>query len=308
MTVTRQDDAKPPWLLLVFSLPRKGASLRVTVWRKLQRYGALPLGNSGYFLPNTPENRERFEWLATAVRTERGEASVVEVQSIDNCSFAQMKQRFSDARAKDYRELLKELRKPPTSSNLSSRITRLRQRFQDIVSIDFFGSPLREQVERALNAMQTLKTKSVEPEINSISPAEYRNRVWVTRPRPGVDRVTSAWLIRKFIDPKAKFAFASEDKQPPKAVPFDMYEGGFGHRGEDCTFETLLKVFHIRDKKVLVMAEVVHDADLFDEKFGRKEGFGIDEVMKGWAREGLSDQELLKRGMQLAEGLYKSLR
>src|SRR5437660_1553227 len=308
MTVTKQNDAKPPWLLLVFSLTKKGASLRVTVWRKLQRYGALPLGNSGYFLPNTPENRERFEWLATAVRTERGEASVVEVQSIDNCSFAQMKQRFSDARAKDYRELLKELRKPPTSSNLSSRITRLRQRFQDIVSIDFFGSLLREQVERALNAMQTLKTKSVEPEINSISPADYRNRVWVTRPRPGVDRVTSAWLIRKFIDPKAKFAFASEDKQPPKAVPFDMYEGGFGHRGEDCTFETLLKVFHIRDKKVLVMAEVVHDADLFDEKFGRKEGFGIDEVMKGWAREGLSDRELLKRGMQLAEGLYKSLR
>jgi hypothetical protein len=308
MTVTRQDDAKPPWLLLVFSLPRKGASLRVTVWRKLQRYGALPLGNSGYFLPNTPENRERFEWLATAVRTERGEASVVEVQSIDNCSFPQMKERFSDARAKDYRELLKELRKPPTSSNLSSRITRLRQRFQDIVSIDFFDSPLREQVERALNAMQTLKTKSVEPEINSVSPAEYRNRVWVTRPRPGVDRVTSAWLIRKFIDPKAKFAFAPEDKKPPKAVPFDMYEGGFGHRGEDCTFETLLKVFRIRDKKIPVMAEIVHDADLFDEKFGRKEGFGIDEVMKGWAQLGLSDEELLKRGMQLAEGLYKSLR
>ena len=120
--------------------------------------------------------------------------------------------------------------------------------------------------------------------------------------------MTSAWLVRKFIDPKAKFAFASEDKKPPKAVPFDMYEGGFGHRGEDCTFETLLKVFHIRDKKVPLMAEIVHDADLFDEKFGRKEGFGIDEVMKGWAQQGLSDQELLKRGMQLAEGLYKSLR
>jgi hypothetical protein len=307
MTVTHQNDAKPPWLLLVFSLPRKGASLRVTVWRKLKRYGALPLGNSSYFLPNTAENRERFEWLATAVRTEGGEASVLEVQSIDNCSFEQMKQRFSDARAGDYRELLKELRNP-ASANQSARITRLRQRFQDIVSIDFFASPLREQVEHALNAMQTSKTKSAAPEIGKVSPAEYRNRVWVTRPRPGVDRVTSAWLIRKFIDPKAKFAFAPEDKKPAKAVPFDMYEGGFGHRGEDCTFETLLKVFHIRDKKVLVMAEVVHDADLFDEKFGRKEGFGIDEVMKGWGREGLSDRELLKRGMQLAEGLYKSLR
>jgi len=309
MSVTKQNEPKqPPWLLLVFSLARKGASLRVTVWRKLQRYGALPLGNSGYFLPNTAENRERFEWLATAVRTEGGEASVLEVQSVDNCSFPQMKQRFSEARAGDYRELLKDLRKSPTSSNLSSRITRLRQRFQDIVSIDFFGNPLREQVERALNAMQTSKTKSLTPEIVSITPAEYRNRVWVTRPRPGVDRVTSAWLIRKFIDPRAKFAFAPEDKKPPKAVPFDMYEGGFGHRGEDCTFETLLKVFHIRDKKIPVMAEIVHDADLFDEKFGRKEGFGIDEVMKGWAQLGLSDEELLKRGMQLAEGLYKSLR
>jgi hypothetical protein len=308
MTLTKQNEAKPPWLLLVFSLARKGASLRVTVWRKLQRYGALPLGNSGYFLPNTAENRERFEWLAAAVRTQGGEASVLEVQSVDNCSFQQMKQRFSDARSRDYRELLKDLRKPSTSSNRPSRITRLRRRFQDVVSIDFFGNPLREQVEHALNAMQTSKTKLLTPETGSITPAEYRNRVWVTRPRPGVDRVTSAWLIHKFIDPKAKFAFAPEDKKPPKAVPFDMYEGGFGHRGEDCTFETLLKVFRIRDKKIPVMAEIVHDADLFDEKFGRKEGFGIDEVMKGWAQQGLSDQELLKRGMQLAEGLYKSLR
>ncbi len=304
MSVTKQD--APPWILLVFSLAKKGASLRVTVWRKLQRYGALPLGNSGYFLPNTDGNRERFEWLATAVRTEGGEASVLEVQSIDNCSFTRMKQRFSDARAGDYRELLKDLRNPAFTKQ-SSRITRLRQRFQEIVSIDFFGSPLRNQVEQALSSLQASKTKSVATQIANVSAAEYRNRVWVTRPRPGVDRVTSAWLIRNFIDPKAKFAFAPEEKKPAKAVPFDMYEGGFGHRGEDCTFETLLKVFHIRDKKVLVMAEVVHDADLFDEKFGRKEGFGIDEVMKGWAREGLDDQELLKRGMQLADGLYKSL-
>jgi hypothetical protein len=308
MTVMQQHETNPPWLLLVFSLARKGASLRVTVWRKLQRYGALPLGNSGYFLPNSAENRERFEWLAAAVRTGGGEASVLEVQSVDNCSFSQMRKRFSDARDGDYRDLLKELRKLPVSAKLSARTVRLRQRFQDVVSIDFFGNPLREQVEHALNAMQTSRTKSLAPKMGSITPAEYRNRIWVTRPRPGVDRVTSAWLIRKFIDPKAKFAFAPEDKKPAKAVPFDMYEGGFGHRGEDCTFETLLKVFRFRDKKIALMAEIVHDADLFDGKFGRKEGFGIDEVMKGWAQLGLSDQELLKRGMQLAEGLYKSLR
>jgi hypothetical protein len=177
--------------------------------------------NSDYFLPNAEENRERFEWLVTAVRTEGGEASVLEVQSIDNCSLAEMKQRFADARARDYRNLFKDLRNP-ASANESSRITRLRQRFQDILSIDFFGSPLRKHVEQALNSIQTPRTRSVAPEIGNVSPAKYRNRVWVTRPRPGVDRVTSAWLIHKFIDPKAGFAFATEDKGPANAVPFDM--------------------------------------------------------------------------------------
>ena len=118
----------------------------------------------------------------------------------------------------------------------------------------------------------------------------------------------SAWLIRRFIDSKAKFVFSAEDQKPRAAVPFDMYEGGFGHRGEDCTFETLTQAFRIGDRRVAVMGEIVHDADLFDEKFGRREGFGIDEVMKGWAQLNVSDSELLERGMQLAEGLYQSLR
>jgi len=298
-----------PWLLLVFSLARKGASLRVTVWRKLQRYGALPLGNSGYLLPNSPENHERFEWLATTIRSEHGEASVVAVQSIDNFSGPKLARKFSDARARDYRMLLDELHKTATAvaeKRSSARITRFRQRFQEVVSIDFFGSPLREKVERALNDLQSKPALS---EISTVSRAAYRNQVWVTRPRPGVDRVTSAWLIRKFVDPKARFAFSSEDQNPAGAVPFDMYEGdGFGHRGEDCTFETLQKQFRVRDPKVLVMAQIVHDADLLDDKFGRKEGFGLDEIMKGWAQQGLSDKELLDRGMQLTEGLYRSLR
>jgi hypothetical protein len=93
-----------------------------------------------------------------------------------------------------------------------------------------------------------------------------------------------------------------------EAVPFDMFhERGFGHRGDDCTFETLQKQFKIRDRRVKVISEIIHDADLADGKFGRKEGYGIDEVLKGWARQGISDRELLDRGMQLMEGLYHSL-
>ena len=307
MPVAQTSATSPsPWLLLVFSLPRKGASLRVSVWRKLRRYGSLPLGNSGYLLPNDSANREKFEWLATTIRGSHGEASVLEVQSIDNYIGSQLAKRFSDARAEDYRKLLRDV-KSAVPKKLPSQIARLRQRFQEIVSIDFFGSPLREQVERTLAAMQEQKSKPSLPELGKVSRSSYRNRKWVTRPRPGVDRVMSAWLIHKFIDPKARFVFASEDQKPTDAVPFDMYEGGFGHRGEDCTFETLTKAFRITDKRVAVMGEIVHDADLFDEKFGRREGFGIDEVMRGWAQQNLSDAELLERGMQLAEGIYRSL-
>jgi hypothetical protein len=309
MSVSSKDGAGPPWLMLIFSLPRRGASLRVAVWRKLQRQGALPLGNSGYLLPNMPQNRERFEWLAATIRSQQGEASVVEVQSIDNRPPSQLMRSFSEARARDYRELLKEIlnltRGAPKRP--AARITQLRRRFQEIVSIDFFGSVLRAQAERALNALQKPRGGAAQPEARAVSRAAYRRRVWVTRPRPGVDRVTSAWLIRKFIDPKARFVFSSEDDKPLAAVPFDMYEGGFGHRGDDCTCETLVTVFRIRDKKAAVMAHIVHDADLFDSKFGRNEGLGIDEVMKGWARQGLKDQALLSRGMELAEGLYRSL-
>jgi hypothetical protein len=307
MSLTHVARRESPWLFLVFSMARKSGSLRVTIWRKLRRNGSLPLGNSGYLIPNSPENRERFEWLATTIRSHQGEASIVEVQSIDNCSRPQLIKRFTDARTRDYQELLKDLRRVSRSKSSMATAARVRRRFQEIITIDFFGSPIRKQVERALDELQNAEVKLDSSDIGKVSPPAYRNRVWVTRPRPGVDRVTSAWLIRRFIDPKAKFAFAVEDQKPPHAVPFDMYEGGFGHRGEDCTFETLLKAFRIRDKRAGAMAQIVHDADLFDEKFGRKEGFGIDGVMKGWARQGLSDQELLNRGIQLAEGIYQSL-
>jgi hypothetical protein len=309
MAISTRKSPVSPWLLLVFSLPRKRASLRVAVWRKLQRYGTLPLGNSGYLLPNSPANREKFEWLTTTIRGAHGEASVVEVQAIDNFGNPHLMKQFSDARSHDYREILKVLRNPaPASKKSSAHVARIRQRLQEIVSIDFFGSPVREQVERTLAAMQEPQSKFAPPELGKVSRSAYRSRKWVTRSRPGVDRVMSAWLIRKFIDPKARFVFSARNEKPAGAVPFDMYEGGFGHRGEDCTFETLTKAFRIRDPRVTVMGQIVHDADLFDEKFGRKEGFGVDEVMKGWARQNLRDEELLQRGMQLAEGLYQSLR
>jgi hypothetical protein len=275
MAVTTNKDATP-WLLLTFSLPAKRASQRVEVWRKLQRYGAVPLGNSGYLLPNNPTNQERFEWLATAIRKYAGEASVVKVQSIDNLSTPQLMGRFAEARAREYQELIQELQKLssiPPQKRASGRVSRLRARFREIVEIDFFNSPLQKRVEELLSRADA--SPALAGEAAKINPREYAGRVWVTRPRPGIDRAASAWLIRRFIDKKARFTFAPEERVPRAAVPFDMFHGGFGHRGEDCTFETLQKTFRIRDQKVGAIGQIIHDADLLDEKFGRKQGFGV---------------------------------
>jgi len=296
------------WLLLTLTLPKRRASQRVEVWRKLQRYGAVPLGNSGYLLPNNLVNQERFEWLATAIRKYAGEASVVRVQSIDNLSTPQLVARFAEARAREYQELIGDLQKIasiPAAKRSSSRVSRIRVRFREIADVDFFNSPLKKQVEGLLARADASPSRA--GEAIKIIPREYVGRVWVTRPRPGIDRSASAWLIRRCIDKKARFNFAPEEHVPRGAVPFDMFHGGFGHRGEDCTFETLRKVFRIRDKKVDVIGQMIHDADLLDEKFGRKEGFGVDGILDGWAKQKIPDRELLERGIQLIEALYHSL-
>jgi len=229
----------------------------------------------------------------------------VRVESIDNLSPAQLKGRFSEARVKEYQELIQQIQTLARHGTIAqTRLARLRNRFQEIVEIDFFDSPLQDRVRELLEQASSPNSTSTAARVN---PKEYKNRVWVTRPRPGVDRCASAWLIRRFIDPKGRFAFAPEHRVPAGAVPYDMFqESGFGHRGGDCTFETLEKDFHIRDPRVAVIGQMVHDADLLDNRYGRKEGYGVDEILKGWARQGLADEKLLDRGMDLIEGLYHS--
>jgi hypothetical protein len=299
--------------LLVFGLPAKRASQRVEIWRKLQRYGTLALPSSGYLLPNTPANRERMEWLATAIRAYKGRASLVEVQSFDDLSPEDLKQRFVEARSRDYQKLLHETRKLialSPSRRPRGRLNRIRRRLQELQDIDFFASPLRPKLEILLaRVSQDEDGSDTKPSGHNRrrQHGEYLNRLWVTRPRPGIDRVSSAWLIRRFIDPKARFIFAADPGSHPDAIPFDMFcSQGFGHRGEDCTFETLCKQFAIRDRRVKRIAQIIHDADLDDDKFGRTEGQALDQVLNGWAKQGLPDDELLMRGMDLIEGLHES--
>jgi hypothetical protein len=309
MNITEDDTEVSPWLLLVFTLPSSKASERVGIWRKLQKFGSIQLRNAGYLLPYTPVNQERFEWLATAIRSFKGEASILQVQAIDDLSPRTLQEQFRQARVADYETLIEEAKKlKPAVAGTSTQLLRLRRRYEEIMDIDFFESPLRRKAEEVLRQAEQPMTKAEKGKVEMVSKSDYQNRVWMTRPRPGIDRVSSAWLITQFIDPNARFIFSSDPKTHGDAVPFDMYQdGGFGHEQDHCTFETICRRFGIRDKTVGVIGEAIHDADIEDGRFGRSEGTAINSILRGWDRQGLADDELLKRGMELIEGLFLSL-
>ena len=302
MTIAR--GSSPPWLLLVFNLPSKEASARVEIWRKLKKMGALSLETSGYLLPNRPDTQEHFEWLAANVRKYGGEASVAQVTAFDRLPDRKLRQLFLEARNSDYRQII-EAATQQSAGQASTRLSSLRRRLQEVIASDFFGSPLRRRAEQILNHYERMPVRTTK---NALRRRDFMNRTWITRPRPGIDRCASAWLIRRFIDPKPRFVFGKNSGNASRAIPFDMFsEEGFGHRGDACTFETLCREFSIRDAKVNVMAQIIHDADLGDDKFGRSEGAGLERVLGGWARQKISDLELLRRGMELMEALYSGL-
>jgi hypothetical protein len=246
--------------------------------------------------------------LAAAVRKYKGEASVIHVESIDNLPSKELSELFLEARGKDYDAIIRDFKRYKGASK-PGQLSRLRRRFQEIVAIDFFNSPLRSRVEQLLANADARQDTGVVRGTRTSRKKEFQKRTWMTRPRPGIDRVSSAWLLLRFIDPQARFAFGTHSRKVAGAVPFDMFEpDGFGHRGDDCTFETLCKEFQVSDPKVKVISQIIHDADLGDEKFGRSEGIALDHVLIGWAQQGLSDEELLHRGTDLIEGLYRSMR
>ena len=308
MTVASKDKSAA-WLLLVFTLPTSRASERVGVWRKLQRYGALALPASGYVLPNNAMNQERFEWLATSIRSSKGQAAVAQVRSFDELGDGELEGMFNDGRTREYQAIereLKTLSKDPMKAEAG--LVRLKRRLQQVVEIDFFGCPIRARIEDALRRRET-GGKTDRGRAEKQNPKDYVGRTWITRPHPGIDRVASAWLISRYIDAQAKFAFDKDPRRHPNAIPFDMFTGdGFGHVGNDCTFETLVKSFGLKDSRLRLLSQAIHDADLADERFGREEALGIDRILDGWNKQGMASEEVLRRGMEMIEGLHNGIR
>src|SRR5512133_920840 len=301
------------WLLLLYALPTRQNTERVNLWRKLKKFGAVALQTSGYVLPDEPAQFERFQWLSKKIREAGGEATLIRVAEIDGMSNEQVMAMFNRSRAFEYKELAAACRETlsakQSAEDIAAEIAKHQRRFQEIRAVDYFNSPGVHDAQIMLQkAEKMLARGSIPSPAKRADPKAFVGKTWLTRPRPGIDRAGSAWLVRRFIDPKAKFIFGMEPAKWPQAVAFDMGDVEFSHHGDDCTFETLVKRFGITDKAVLRMAEMVHDADLEDEKFHRHECIGINAVLTGWARTNISDSDLLEKGIECFEGLYRGVR
>ena len=303
------------WLLLAHQLPATPSNLRVKTWRRLQDLGALAVKQAVYVLPDSPESREDFEWLRVEIEGSGGEAVVFAANHLSAEGEAALVDEFRRNRQTLYTELAAELqRHQPKAQTRRGQpaprdIARWRQRFQAIERIDFFGSAGRDRVASLLASLEARRggAPNANADPGSGDRSRFQNRLWVTRPRPGVDRMASAWLIRRFIDPAASFAFVTDAKSAPAdAVPFDMYGGGFGHEGNRCTFETLTARFGVGDHAVARLSEVVHDLDLKDGKFSAPEAVTLGAAIDGLQMSCADDHQLLDQGMILFEAMYRS--
>jgi hypothetical protein len=301
---------EPRWLLLIHQLPASPAYLRVKVWRRLQRIGAIGLRGSVYVLPRDDQRLEDFQWLAQEIVAGGGEATLCEASFVQGTRDDELETLFRAARDVDYKALADDVRalarrfkkKPPPDA--ATAIAALRERKAAIVAIDFFGANGREAVAGLLADLERRLDGS--PAVRTVRARDYRGRTWVTRAGIQVDRIASAWLIRRFIDPDATFRFvpAKTYAHAPGELRFDMSDGEFTHEGEWCSFETLVHRFALADSALHAIAEIIHDIDLKDDRFARPEAAGLVPVLAGITAATDDDQQRLARGAQLFDDLH----
>jgi len=314
------------WLLLIHQLPAKPAYLRVKIWRRLQGIGAIAVKNAVHVLPMNEETQEDFEWLLREIEEGGGEAYLCEARLIDGLSDQEIRTLFDQARDADYAQVVKDARvlakslrpnaKTSTLADVRAQVARLRKRLAEIVAIDFFGAIGRETAEETIRTLEArlnedadVRGKDTAPSAAS-PPETLRNRTWVTREGVYIDRIASAWLIRRFIDPEARFKFVSGKSYRPREgeLRFDMFEAEFTHEGDKCTFEVLLDRCGLKDAALRAIAEIIHDVDLKDGKFGRTEVAGIRTLVEGIGAATRDDTQRIARGTEVFNDLYEYFR
>jgi hypothetical protein len=316
-------DSEERWLLLIHQIPPKPDYFRVKIWRRLQRLGAVAIKNSVYILPKNEQTQEDFQWVLREIVEGGGEASLCEARFVEGLSDDQVEVLFQAARDAEYRQVAEEARRlaamplpdgqieETRRTQLEIDLARLKRRLAEVIAIDFFGAPGRETAEGLVSGVEARmhEKRSGKQIVNAAVTRreDFRGKVWVTRKGIHVDRMASAWFIRRFIDSDVRFKFVSPKGYKPQQgeLRFDMFEAEFTHEGDQCTLEILIERVGLNDHALTPIAEIVHDIDLKDAKFGRPETPGIDRLIAGIAMAHKDDETRLARGVAVFDDLYE---
>ena len=308
MTQLRQS----AWLLFLHQIPPSPPYFRAKVLRQLNQLGALAIKNSAYLLPETDENREDLEWLRSEVAEQGGEAWLFRSETIAGFTRESLEASFRALRENDYKQLLDHAREflGREDDRPESEWRKLKRRFDELRRIDFFNAPGREELETIMENIEAVLQGPARQPAAKPGFADLKGRTWVTRRGVKVDRISSAWLIRRFIDPEARVLFVDQDSytHQPGEGRFDMFEGEFTHEGDLCTFEVLLHHIKLNNRALDAIAEMVHDIDLKDSKYQRPETSGIAAMISGITGLNTDDERRIEEGTRLFEAVYAGLR
>ena len=313
------------WLLLTHQLPPHPAYLRVKIWRRLQSVGAVAIKKSVYVLPYSDDALEDFLWTAKEIEAGKGEALVCEARMLLGATDGQLRAQFDAAREADYVTLVEEgkgakklvAKRRPSQQDLQSAeatVKRLRKRCAEVAAIDFFGAGGRQTAESLIGELDA-RIRALTMPLGPLAEVRrkptrqtFDGRTWVTRRGVKIDRVASAWLIRRFIDAKARFRFVNPGvcQHAPGELRFDMAAAEFTHRGDRCSFEVLLEEMKLTDPALAAIGEIIHDLDLKDSKFGRPESEGVRQLIAGLVLATDDDEERIRQAGELFDHLYRS--
>ncbi len=325
---TPADKQPLSWLLFFYSVPSKPVSNRVRVWRRLMKVGAAQLKGAVYILPDTEEHYELLQWLVSEISGMKGEGAFARIEKIETMKDSEIIDLFNEHRGSDYRDIGKSLddlerrlgsiqkgARVQDIKVISEQFDKLVKEYDSIAAVDFFHSIGGKRLIERIRDVKTQIVVFAGAEVKKDSPiltrdiTKYHGRLWLTRKKPFIDRMASAWLIKKFIDSKAEFGFIDEkeiDDIDRNSSTFDIRGGEFTHSGDLCTFEVLIKAFGLKDKILRKMAEIVHDLDMRDDKYKASGAKGLEDILSGIRKSAKDDSEALENGIAVFEMLYIS--
>lgn len=326
------------WILIFYSVPAKPVSNRMQIWRRLSGIGAVALKDAVYILPDRPHLVEFALKLIKDIKALKGEGFFVRASSVECLSNDEIIRMFNSQIEQDCLKLQKQAinlqfhfsRAKFTANSskfagLKEQLTRLKADVDAVATCNYFENPHLAQVQALVHELSTeLAEIFIEKDSHSnilshqiphVNPDDFKSRLWITRSKPFVDRIASAWLIKNFIDPAATFGFVPEGSVDLQSmfsgsnpVGFDIEGGLFSHVGDLCTFEVIIRAFALKARGLRKLAEIVHELDLQDGLYSRPETAGLNAMLIGLCSTEKDDFGILHKGFLLFDVLFESLK